>query len=242
MGKNSRIVILLLAMMFAVGSVFLGYQYNKKREKEYSKEEVTKETTKQESTEGSLTHTIDVLYVKDEKDFLIEQAVMGDLSQLEKEVNDSKQPDVKEYMKQTLDKQKLTQSFNDLFVTPALTDNHFNPDAELKGDVEQANIDQVVSLTTTENEDLLSSGINSYLSERGLIQDDLNQVSATQVQEWVNMIMSNGVVVNDFTLEQYYQINDAIRALPAGVEKEALTQDLVKLQESLDLMGVSYEK
>lgn len=242
MGKKSRIFILLFAVLFAVGSVFFGYQYNKTREKEYSKEDEKKELTTKESTQTSLKDKIDMLYVTDEKDFLTEKAVIGDLSQLEKEVSDSKQTEVKEYMKETLDKQKVTMALNDLFVTPALTNNQFDPQAELKPDVEQTSINQVGNWTNTQDEDLFYSGIHNYLSERGLLQDDLNQVSATQVQEWVNMIMSDGVVVNDFTLEQYDQIRNAIAALPVGQDKELLTQDLIKLQESLDLMGVSYEK
>lgn len=242
MGKKSRMFILLFAMIFAVGSIVFGYQYNEKKQKQYSKEEVVKEVPKKEAKPESLTEKIDELYVKEANDFLTENAATGDLSQLEKEVTDSKQTEVKEYMEKTLDKQKVIIALNDLFVTPALTNNHFDPQAELKPDVEQTNINQVGNWTNMQDEDLFYSGIHNYLSERGLLQEDVNQVSASQIQEWLNMIMSEGIVVNDFTLEQYDQIRSAVEALPRGSEKESLSQELIKLQESLDLMGVSYEK
>ena len=54
------------------------------------------------------------------------------------------------------------------------------------------------------------------------------------------MIIYDGQVQSDFTLDDYYNAKAAVDALPEGDEKNLLLTQITQIQEALTNMGVSY--
>ena len=59
-------------------------------------------------------------------------------------------------------------------------------------------------------------------------------------QQLIGVIIYDGQVQSDFTLDDYYNAKAAVDALPEGDEKNLLLTQITQIQEALTNMGVSY--
>lgn len=59
-------------------------------------------------------------------------------------------------------------------------------------------------------------------------------------QQLINVIIINGQVQSDFTLDDYHAAKNAVDALAASSEKDALSAQITQIETALTNMGISY--
>lgn len=71
--------------------------------------------------------------------------------------------------------------------------------------------------------------------------DNIDQTEqGTVAQQFIDVIIVDGQVRSDFTLDDYYAAETAVNALSEGSEKTALLAKIEQIQTALTNMGVSY--
>ncbi|MDT2834377.1 hypothetical protein P7H70_09920 [Vagococcus carniphilus] len=236
MNKGNKLIWLFLSIAFAVGAIVVGSMYDNKK-----KEDLVKEVGVEE---GSKEMTLSSLYFDKSKVFLAKGTTEQKINIMEKSAKNDEDKKMVKDLKQRIEVQTR---FNDLFEEPVLVGNKFKEKVSMKNDNKKEDIDNLVSDASSLNkkEDPFYEGVLTYLATAG--GSDGKETTHTEksgnaqkAQEIINMIIVDGAVQSDFTLEQYYAAKQEVDGLPEGAEKTELMQQITQIQTALTNMGITY--
>lgn len=236
MNKGNKLIWLFLSIVFAVGAIVVGSMYDNKK-----KEDLVKEVSVGENSDEL---TLSSLYFDKNKVFLAKGTTEQKINIMSKK---AKSDEDKKMVKDLKQRVEIQTRFNDLFEEPVLVGNKFKEKVPMKKDNDKEDVDNLVSDASSLNkkENPFYEGVLTYLSTANSSEEDKTTHiektgDAQKAQELINMIIVDGAVQSDFTLEQYYAAKQEVDGLPEGSEKTELMQQITQIQTALTNMGITY--
>lgn len=248
----------ILSGVFAVGSVFIGSVYAKKRNQEIVSSAVVaspKSDQTKRPVANSNSHPSDILkkvYLNDQNVFLLPGLTADQLSVARNEAEKIEDLTVREETEALINaagaKLTILNDLNALYSTPVLNGDAVDNNAVLKEDKSQNDVEELKKRVEDEsNDDAFYHKVLEILGSHpevsgGTVQNTNQSADAANARRLIEVIVKDGKIHSDFTMEQYEQARNAVKSLPDGSEKEELMKDIRIIQSALKNMGVSYEE
>ncbi len=234
MNKLNKLVWLLLSAIFAGGTIVIGSIYSNKQKAKLQNEITI------ESKSDNLT--LPSLYFDKTEVFLAKETTKQKIESVDKNL---KSDDDKKRIKDLKQKIDVQNRLNVLFEEPVLVGNKFKEQIPMKQNYSEKDVTDLMDETKLINKNPFYNSVYVYLSETTANKDQASQKTNEQnetsrIQEMINQIIVDGVVQTDFTLEQYYEVKQAVDELPASPSKVELTEKIAQIQTALTNMGVVY--
>ncbi|WP_314063056.1 hypothetical protein [uncultured Vagococcus sp.] len=230
-GVNKYIVVLLSAI-FAMGAIVIGMKY--------SSSKIPKDTTATSSVaEKPTSLSVNDLFLDQNHVFLGEDITDSYIDKVKETMDQGNQEDLG-LLNSAIQKWNIQKALNQLFTTPALVGSRVTDNPTMAEGVTEADKQQVIaSVASSGLTDEFATTVKNILgttSSSGSVETGGSAVA----KERLSLLVIDGAVTSDFTLESYNNARDAIAALPMGEERTELAAQLKLVENAMDQMGVQY--
>lgn len=232
-GVNKYIVVLLSAI-FAIGAIVIGMKY--------SSSKIPKDTTVSSGlVENSTTLTVNDLFLDQNHVFLAEDITDSYIDKV-KETVDESDSEALNLLNTAIQKWSIQKALNQLFTAPALIGSRIVADPIFADGVTTADKQGVSDAVASSGmADEFTAAVQSILGGSTTSTSGSGTGTSAVARERLSLLVVNGVVTSDFTLETYNNARDAVAALPIGDDRTELAAELKLVENAMTQMGVLFE-